>query len=161
MSPKPISPEALRRYIQDHQEKHYLLVDVRQPQEYRQGHIPGASLIPLPQLVQDMDQLPADKELIFYCHVGGRSMAAAAMVEEDGREGPIYNLTGGIAAWDGERVPDMPRLKLFAGQSTPEVFRSWRISTPCTTPWWAISWKAAPRWGRSWASCGISATILS
>ncbi|MCJ8501913.1 rhodanese-like domain-containing protein [Desulfatitalea alkaliphila] len=124
MSTKPISPEALRRYIQEHKEKHYLLVDVRQPEEYRQGHIPGASLIPLPQLVQDMEQLPADKELIFYCHVGGRSMAAAAMVEEEGREGSIYNLTGGIAAWDGERVPDMPRLKLFAGQASPEAFRT-------------------------------------
>lgn len=117
MSTKPISPEALRRYIQEHKEKHYLLVDVRQPEEYKRGHIPGASLIPLPQLVQDMEQLPADKELIFYCHVGGRSMAAAAMVEEEGREGIIYNLNGGIAAWDGAQVAGVPRVRLFEDQS--------------------------------------------
>ncbi|MBR9980494.1 MAG: sulfurtransferase [Desulfatitalea sp.] len=124
MSIGPMSPEALRRYIQTHHEKQYLLVDVRQPEEYRRGHIPGARLIPLPELVKDMDQLPADKELVFYCQVGGRSMAAAAMVEEEGWGGAIHNLSGGLMAWDGGQVADLPRVRLFEGQSVQEMFRT-------------------------------------
>ncbi|MFZ1982865.1 MAG: rhodanese-like domain-containing protein, partial [Desulfatitalea sp.] len=124
MSLKPISAEQLRDYSQKHHENAYLLVDVRQPEEYRRGHIPGAHLLPLPELVQSMGQLPSDKELIFYCHSGGRSMAAAAMTEEEGFAGTIYNLTGGMLAWDGGRVADMPRVNLFAGQTPVEMFRT-------------------------------------
>jgi rhodanese-related sulfurtransferase/rubrerythrin len=124
MSLKPMSPEQLRDYSQNHHENAYLLVDVRQPDEYRRSHIPGARLIPLPELVQSMGQLPPDKELIFYCHGGGRSMAAAAMTEEEGFSGTIYNLTGGMLAWDGGRLADVPRVNLFAGQTLAEMFRT-------------------------------------
>jgi rhodanese-related sulfurtransferase len=48
MSIHEINPEELRRYIKNHNEKEYLLVDVRQPDEYEEGHIPGARLLPLP-----------------------------------------------------------------------------------------------------------------
>ncbi len=121
---KPMSPEQLRQFSQSHHENAYLLVDVRQPEEYRRGHIPGALLIPLPELVRSMKRLPADKELIFYCHSGGRSMAAAAMVAEEGEHPTIYNLTGGMLAWDGARIGDMPRVHLFAGQSMPEMLHT-------------------------------------
>ena len=121
---KPMSPEQLRQFSQTHHEQAYLLVDVRQPEEYRRGHIPGALLLPLPELVKSMDRLPADKELIFYCHSGGRSMAAAAMVAEEERHPTIYNLTGGMLAWDGGRISDVPRVNLFAGQSMAEMLRT-------------------------------------
>jgi sulfur-carrier protein adenylyltransferase/sulfurtransferase len=122
MSLKPMHPEELRRYMQNHHEKDYLIVDVRQPEEYRRGHIPGARLLPLPELVQSMDRLPAGKALIFYCHGGGRSMAAAAMVEEEAWGSALYNLTGGMMAWDGGRVADEPQVRLFAGQTPGEMF---------------------------------------
>ncbi|MBI5551533.1 MAG: sulfurtransferase [Desulfobacterales bacterium] len=121
---KPMSPEQLRQFTQSHHEQAYLVVDVRQPEEYRRGHIPGALLLPLPELVKSMDRLPADKELIFYCHSGGRSMAAAAMVAEEERHPTIYNLTGGMLAWDGGRVSDVPRVNLFAGQSTVDMLHT-------------------------------------
>lgn len=121
---KNISPEALRRYVQSHHEKDYLLVDVRQPEEYGRAHIPGARLMPLPELARSMDQLPGDKELVFYCHSGGRSMAAAAMTEEEGFAGTIYNLTGGMLAWDGVRLADFPKVALFQGQSAVEMFKT-------------------------------------
>ncbi|MBT8339496.1 MAG: sulfurtransferase [Desulfatitalea sp.] len=124
MSLESISPQALRHYVQSHHEKAYLLVDVRQPDEYRQSHIPGARLMPLPQLAQRLDELSADKELVFYCHSGGRSMAAAVMLEEQGHAGPIYNLTGGMLAWDGGRLADFPRVALFKGQTAQEMFRT-------------------------------------
>ncbi len=124
MTIKHFDPQALRDYVRSHHENTYDLVDVRQPEEYSRSHIPGAKLIPLPELVQDMEKLPADKEVVFYCHSGGRSMSAAIMAEEAGFKGNIFNLTGGMLAWDGGRVADFPRIDLFAGQSTVEMFRT-------------------------------------
>jgi rhodanese-related sulfurtransferase len=50
-----------------------------------------------------MDRLPADKTLVFYCHSGARSMVAAAMMDEEGFDGPLHNLAGGLMAWEGGR----------------------------------------------------------
>ena len=114
-----IKPDELRRYIQEHDEKSFLLVDVRQPGEYESGHIPGARLLPLFEFVQNMDTLPKDKELIFYCHSGGRSMAAAMMAEEEISAVKIYNLIGGIRAWDGGIAEQSPRVQVFDRQAEP------------------------------------------
>ena len=117
-----ISPEALRRYMQAHHEKSYRLVDVRQPGEYEMDHIPGAQLLPLPQLMQSTEGLPTDRELIFYCRSGARSATAAMMAEEERLTAhPIYNLDGGILAWDGAMVGQQPRVALFHGQSVDEM----------------------------------------
>jgi len=124
MGIKNMTPEALREYILTHHENDYVLVDVRQPQEYRMGHIPGARLMPLPDLVRAMDQLPAQKELLFYCHSGGRSMTAATMVAEEGFGERIYNLDGGMMRWDGAKVEDLPRVALFDGQSLAGMFQT-------------------------------------
>jgi len=120
---KEISPEQLRRYFDTHHEKEYLLVDVRQPDEYTDAHIPGARLIPLPRLVKTVNSLPADVDLIFYCHSGGRSAAAAALAAEElAGEGQRYNLKGGISAWDGGTVDDLPQVQLFSRLSDVEMF---------------------------------------
>ena len=55
----------------------YFLIDVRQPEEYRQGHISGAKLIPLRQLATRMQELPAGREIVCVCHSGNRSKSAA------------------------------------------------------------------------------------
>ncbi len=119
MSIKDMTAEELRRFIQDHHENAYALIDVRQPGEYEQGHIPGARLVPLPELVQTVESLPSEKQLVFYCHSGGRSMAAAAMAEEEGiGAGDLINLSGGIMAWDGGIAEDYPHVQLFNWQAT-------------------------------------------
>lgn len=117
---KDLSPEALRQFIRDHHEKEYALIDVRQPGEYEQGHIPGARLLPLPELVQTMEALPGDKKLVFYCHSGARSMTAASMVaEENIGSGDLLNLAGGLLAWDGGVTSDYPDVRLFPWQAAP------------------------------------------
>jgi rhodanese-related sulfurtransferase/rubrerythrin len=120
MSIHEINPEELRRYIREHNEKDFLLVDVRQPDEYEEGHIPGARLLPLPELVRKMETLPSGLDLVFYCHNGGRSMAASLMVEEEFGAAGIYNLNGGILSWDGATAENPPQVRLFNKGAAPE-----------------------------------------
>jgi rhodanese-related sulfurtransferase/rubrerythrin len=124
MSIEQITADELRRFVESHHESEYVLMDVRQEEEYRRGHIPGGRLLPVHELIQSLDRLPEDKTLIFYCHSGGRSTAAAVMAEEEGPERAILNLTGGMLAWDGARLTDFPRVRLFEGQSSEQMFET-------------------------------------
>lgn len=114
-----ITTEQLKQFIQSKKEKDYVLVDVRQPAEYTSGHIPGAKFIPLNELVSDFSGLPPDRDLIFYCHMGGRSVAAASMAaEEMGTANKIYNLIGGIQAWEGKQLAGFPKIQIFDKNQT-------------------------------------------
>ena len=95
-------------------EREYLLVDVRQPEEYRAGHLPGAVLIPLQDLPERIDELPVDRNIVFYCRSGIRSRAAAmALAGMPEFQGDMLNLSGGIIGWQGVVLPEQPRLHLF------------------------------------------------
>lgn len=99
----------------------FTLLDVRQPGEYEAAHIPGAKLIPLPDLNDRMTELNAAQPTIVYCAIGGRSRVAAQMLAGKGfRE--VYNLTGGIKAWNSEKALGQEDLglSLFSGAESPE-----------------------------------------
>jgi len=76
------------------------VLDVRQPGEYRQEHIPGAKLAPIADLDKNLDQLERDKPVLVYCAIGGRSRMAAQLLAGKGFE-KVLNLKGGIKAWNG------------------------------------------------------------
>jgi hydroxyacylglutathione hydrolase len=82
-----------------------LIVDVRNTSEWDEGHVPGASLIPLPQLVERLDEIPRDADVVVHCQGGGRSSIAASVLKRAGVE-RVANLTGGFSAWvdDGGAV---------------------------------------------------------
>ncbi len=61
-----IDPENAQEFIKKHKEGTFTLLDVRQPYEYEQEHIPGANLIPLPELADSLDQLETDKPVVVY-----------------------------------------------------------------------------------------------
>ena len=78
-----------------------VLLDVRTPQEYREGHIPGSKNVPLQQLdkissVADNKNIP----LFVYCYSGGRSRQAASMLQYMGYSN-VQNI-GGITAYSGK-----------------------------------------------------------
>ena len=78
-----------------------LLLDVRTPQEYREGHIPGSKNVPLQQL--DKISSVADNQntpLFVYCHSGARSRQATAMLQSMGYTN-VTNI-GGITAYSGK-----------------------------------------------------------
>ena len=123
---KVFSHEELKRYINLHHENEYEIIDVRQPVEYETAHIPGASLKPLNQLIQSFSELPHDKDIIFYCHVGSRSQMAAMMAaEEEAFEKGIYTLDGGIVKWSGKALSKVPRIGVFSKSKTlPEFLQA-------------------------------------
>lgn len=78
-----------------------VLLDVRSPQEYADGRIPGSKNIPLPELPKNLASLPdKDAPIFTYCLSGGRSQRAAAFLEKAG----YVNVTniGGINSYHGE-----------------------------------------------------------
>jgi rhodanese-related sulfurtransferase/rubrerythrin len=108
-----VTPEQLRGYMADRDEREYQLVDVRQPEEYRQGHIPGALLISVGEFEArraEVEKL-ADRKAIFYCRSGVRSSRAAAWASQVSELPEVFHLVGGFSAWGGVSIPDFPRLK--------------------------------------------------
>jgi rhodanese-related sulfurtransferase len=78
----------------------YAVIDVRNPDEYAGGHLPGATLIPVNSVFQRREELPKDKKIIFVCAVGQRSALAAEMAAAAGLPADrLFNLDGGTDAW--------------------------------------------------------------
>ena len=94
----------------------YQLLDVRQPKEYEEGHLAGAKLIPLKELPGRLDELEKGKPIIVYCAIGGRSKAATQLLA--GKDfASVYNMAGGIKAWEGHQAkgPEEAGLEFFTG----------------------------------------------
>ncbi|MDJ0720507.1 MAG: rhodanese-like domain-containing protein [Desulfobacterales bacterium] len=123
---KEFMPDELRQYMEVEDEHRYLLVDVRQPAEYAAVHIPGAVLMPLMELESRLFELPADRELVFYCRTGARSQIAAMLAAEaELSEKTVYNLVGGVLAWGGRKLSDFPRVQVFdAVSADADVLRT-------------------------------------
>jgi len=83
-----------------------IVVDVRTPEEWNEGHIAGAQLIDFsaPGFAEALAALPADQPLLIYCASGGRSGKTLERLRvEGGRE--VYNLRGGMGAWRNAGAP--------------------------------------------------------
>jgi rhodanese-related sulfurtransferase len=63
---KSMNNETAKKFMAEHKEGAYTLLDVRQPGEYEAGHIPGAKLIPVPDLKDKLSQLDKNKPIIVY-----------------------------------------------------------------------------------------------
>lgn len=117
-----VTSAELREYAREHHEREYVLVDVRQPEEYGQGHIPGAHLLPLGELERRSSELSryAGRTLIFYCRSGGRSARASGWVSRELGLPRVAHLLGGFSGWQGRSLPDFPRLKIFDLGQAPD-----------------------------------------
>jgi rhodanese-related sulfurtransferase len=85
------------------QNPNLFILDVRQPFEYQLGHIHGASLIPLNELSERIDHLPAGKEIICVCQSGSRSYSAARYLLSAGYQ--VIDMQGGMNAWLQSGLP--------------------------------------------------------
>ncbi len=83
------------------------LLDVRSIQEWEIARIPGATLIPLPDLESRLHELDPTDQIVVYCKTGRRSNEAIGLLEQKGFE-HSFGLRGGICAWAEEVDPSMP-----------------------------------------------------
>ena len=81
------------------------IVDVRSPQEFRgDGHIAGATLIPLGELANHLKKIPTDRLVVTVCRSGARSGAALGQLQRAGYDN-AKNLSGGMMAWQSAGLP--------------------------------------------------------
>jgi rhodanese-related sulfurtransferase/rubrerythrin len=102
-----LAPGKIKAILDKDKKGDFLLLDVRQPEEYVAGHIPGAMLIPLGELEARQEELERDKKIITYCRSGHRSMAAAIALCGLGFK-DVHHLEGGILNWRYETIGGMP-----------------------------------------------------
>jgi rhodanese-related sulfurtransferase len=83
-----------------------VVVDVCEPHEYNEGHVAGAVNIPLSRLAGDLERIKKyrKKPVVLCCRSGNRSIRGAAVLRRNGFE-TVYNLAGGITAWEKEHLP--------------------------------------------------------
>lgn len=84
----------------------FVLIDVREKDEYAICAIEGSKLIPLSQFASLYREIPQDKEIVVHCHHGGRSQKACEFLAAQGYQN-VCNVTGGIHEWSVEIDPEV------------------------------------------------------
>jgi len=120
---KNMNVDEARAYIKEYPADSYQLLDVRQPKEYEQEHLPGAILIPVKELMSRINELDPAKPTLVYCAVGGRSKAAAQMLQGSNFS-EVYNISGGIKAWNGFKAkgPETLGMEFFISGEYKDAF---------------------------------------
>jgi len=80
------------------------VLDVRQPDEWNEAHIPGATLIPLDQLAARVNEVPKNKEVVVVCRSGNRSQAGRDALKAAGFT-QVTSMTGGLNEWKAAGLP--------------------------------------------------------
>ena len=91
---KTILPEDVDKMIAEG----YVLIDVREPEEWKEGIIPGAQTISLGSILDNLDKFDPEKKYIMNCRSGGRSYKACELLVENNIEN-VHNLTGGYSGY--------------------------------------------------------------
>lgn len=117
---KNMTTDEVKKYLDTHVVDDYNLLDVRQDWEYEELHLPGANLIPLPELPDRMGEISSDKPTLVYCASGGRSAAAANLLVGQGI-GDVSNMLGGMMSWKNEHAvgPQTLGMIYFSGDESP------------------------------------------
>jgi rhodanese-related sulfurtransferase len=92
-NPLEISIDELAKLISDG----ITLIDVRMEDEYLEGHVPGAKLMPLDQIEERSNEVPSDRDVYLICRSGGRSAKAQDVLNAKGRK--CINVAGGTLGW--------------------------------------------------------------
>ena len=116
-----MNPDEARHFLSDKTLQEVTILDVRQPGEYEEGHIPGARLVPMPVLTDSLKEIDPSKPVLVYCAIGGRSRIAAQTLAGKGYD-QVINLTGGFKAWTGQAAygPEEMGVDIFTELDSPE-----------------------------------------
>ncbi|WP_208560082.1 rhodanese-like domain-containing protein [Marinilactibacillus kalidii] len=91
-------------FYQEARNKELTILDVREVDEFENGHIPNAHNFPLSQLNEEIDALDKTKTYHVICHSGGRSTLTSERLAEHGYD--VVNVMGGMSSWKGETTKD-------------------------------------------------------
>jgi rhodanese-related sulfurtransferase len=80
------------------------ILDVRQPDEWNEYHIPGSTLIPLDQLETRLNEVPKDKEVVVVCRSGNRSQPGRDVLKNAGFT-QVTSMSGGLKEWQAAGLP--------------------------------------------------------
>ncbi len=81
-----------------------LVIDVREPYEFANGHVPTAQLMPMPQIMEGETAVPRDQDVVLICRSGRRSAQVLYKLQEQGYDN-LVNLDGGMIAWEAAGLP--------------------------------------------------------
>jgi sulfur-carrier protein adenylyltransferase/sulfurtransferase len=100
-----LSPE--QAYDELRSDGEHILLDTREPHEYAEAHLEGATLVPPAEVVERIDEIAPDtsQRLILYCRSGARSARAAHQLQEELGYENVANVDGGILEWQAEGLP--------------------------------------------------------
>lgn len=100
-----LSPQAMTLLMNN---REAVVVDVRDPAEFRQGHITGSRNIPYSRLLEQAAELPRDKPVVIVCNLGQVAGTAARQLKAQGLT-EVYKLEGGISNWKSLSLPLVKR----------------------------------------------------
>lgn len=101
MSLKPVDATTVKKWLDAGDT---VLVDIREPNEHAQEHIPGSHLVPLSELDRHDLRTLGQKKVIFHCKGGMRTTANAGRLGAS-CEGELFEMTGGIEGWKKADLP--------------------------------------------------------
>jgi rhodanese-related sulfurtransferase len=102
-APPSVTPQQVRE-MQAQKSAALYVLDVRTPEEFASGHVPGAVNIPYDQVAARLAEIPKDKEVVLYCRSGRRAGLAAAELEKAGYE-DLQLMQGDMPAWEKAGLP--------------------------------------------------------
>jgi rhodanese-related sulfurtransferase len=98
--PKEINASEAKKQV----DQGAFLLDVRQPEEWNETHVPGATLIPLAELPNRLAEVPKDKPVVVMCRSGNRSQQGRDILLNAGY-GQVTSMAGGINDWAAQGYP--------------------------------------------------------
>ena len=106
-APQFALPDMSQAALLEHQAKHadhLFVLDVRSPEEFREGHVPGAVNVPYDQIAARIAEVPKDKDVVLYCRSGRRAGIAADVLAANGYT-RLSHLEGDMPAWIAQGRP--------------------------------------------------------
>lgn len=98
-----VTPAQVAAQLREPQTAPFLL-DVRTPQEFAEGRVPGAKNVPVRELAARLAEVPQNRPVVVYCHSGGRAKLASNLLRERGYRN-VREMTGSMLAWEAQQLP--------------------------------------------------------
>jgi len=103
---RTVSPQMLSEMIN---KQKALVIDLRDPNEFKKGHITGSENIPYAKLGDKHNHFPKDRPIVFVCNLGQVAGAAAKTIKNEHGINDVFKLEGGIANWKALSLPLIKR----------------------------------------------------